>query len=194
MRVSLPGPVARYATAHATFVNELNNVLLYTAGTLVYVLRSIGWQVYLKVFSKLSSSISISNSDENWNTILQFLTEQVRVDTTSYVCASSIHCIPLNCGCLPARYFRVCQPMRNHALTHGGTAGYLSFGPMAQCVVHALKGLACRARAVPANLFAAHCEQRLRRLRSTCARLLCQAFLRMSRSQKTLYCFKGSKT
>ncbi len=26
-----------------------------------------------------------------------------------------------------------------------GTAGYLSFGPMAQCVVHALKGLACRA-------------------------------------------------
>ena len=26
------------------------------------------------------------------------------------------------------------------------TAGCLSFGPMAQCVVHALKGLACRAR------------------------------------------------
>ncbi len=25
------------------------------------------------------------------------------------------------------------------------TAGYLSFGPMALCVVHALKGLACRA-------------------------------------------------
>jgi hypothetical protein len=25
------------------------------------------------------------------------------------------------------------------------TLGYLSFGPMAQCVVHALKGLACRA-------------------------------------------------
>ncbi len=25
------------------------------------------------------------------------------------------------------------------------TAGYLNFGPMAQCVVHALKGLACRA-------------------------------------------------
>ena len=25
------------------------------------------------------------------------------------------------------------------------TAGYPSFGPMAQCVVHALKGLACRA-------------------------------------------------
>ncbi len=185
--------MARYATAHATFVNELNNALLYTAGTLVYVLRSIGWQVYFKVFSKLSSSISISNSDENWNTILQFLTEQVRVDTTAYVCAFSIHCIPLNGGCLPARarYFRVCQPMRNHALTHGGTAG---FGPMAQCVVHALKGLACRARAIPANLFAAHCEQRLRRLRSTCARLLRQAFLRMSRSQKTLYFFNGSKT
>ncbi len=25
------------------------------------------------------------------------------------------------------------------------TTGYLSFGPMAQCIVHALKGLACRA-------------------------------------------------
>ncbi len=29
------------------------------------------------------------------------------------------------------------------------TVGYLSFGPMAQCVVHALKGLACRARVTP---------------------------------------------
>ena len=31
------------------------------------------------------------------------------------------------------------------------TVGYLSFGPMAQCVVHALKGLACRARVTPAS-------------------------------------------
>ena len=28
---------------------------------------------------------------------------------------------------------------------HACTAGYLSFGPMAQCVVHAFKGLACLA-------------------------------------------------
>ena len=28
---------------------------------------------------------------------------------------------------------------------HTGTTGYLSFHPMAHCVVHALKGLACRA-------------------------------------------------
>ncbi len=40
-----------------------------------------------------------------------------------------------------------------------GTAGYLSFGPMAQCVVHALKGLACRARLAPASLPASHCKQ-----------------------------------
>ncbi len=32
------------------------------------------------------------------------------------------------------------------------TAGYLRFGPMAQCVVHVLKGLACRARVTPASL------------------------------------------
>ena len=31
------------------------------------------------------------------------------------------------------------------------TAGCLSFYPMAQCVVHALKGLACRARVTPAS-------------------------------------------
>ncbi len=31
------------------------------------------------------------------------------------------------------------------------TAGYLSFGPMTQCVVHALKGLACRARGAKAT-------------------------------------------
>ena len=40
-----------------------------------------------------------------------------------------------------------------------GTAGYLSFGPMAQCVVHALKGLACRARVTPAGSPASHCKQ-----------------------------------
>ena len=34
---------------------------------------------------------------------------------------------------------------RVHAYIHTYTAGHLSFHPMAQCVVHALKGLACRA-------------------------------------------------
>ncbi len=29
--------------------------------------------------------------------------------------------------------------------TSTATTGYLSFGPMAKCAVHALKGLACRA-------------------------------------------------
>ncbi len=35
----------------------------------------------------------------------------------------------------------------------------LSFRPMAQCVMHALKGLACRARVTPATLPASHCKQ-----------------------------------
>ncbi len=45
---------------------------------------------------------------------------------------------------------RLCQSFsRMHILYFGEvtapiTAGYLSVGPMAQCVVHALKGLACR--------------------------------------------------
>ena len=52
------------------------------------------------------------------------------------------------------------------------TAGYLSFHPFAQCVVHALKCLACRARVTPASLPASHCRRctalsRLRRLRFT---------------------------
>ena len=39
------------------------------------------------------------------------------------------------------------------------TAGYLSFGPMDQCVVHALKGLACCACVTPAGSPASHCKQ-----------------------------------
>ena len=39
------------------------------------------------------------------------------------------------------------------------TTGYLSFGPTAQCVVHALKGLACRARVTPVSSPASHCKQ-----------------------------------
>ncbi len=41
-----------------------------------------------------------------------------------------------------------------------GTDGYLSFGSMAQGVVHALKGLAFRARVNPASSPASHCKQR----------------------------------
>ena len=40
-----------------------------------------------------------------------------------------------------------------------GTTGCLSFHPIVQCVVHALKGLACRARVTPASSPASHCEQ-----------------------------------
>ncbi len=39
------------------------------------------------------------------------------------------------------------------------TAGYLSFHPMAQCAVHALKGLAYRACVTPASSPAAYCKQ-----------------------------------
>ena len=49
----------------------------------------------------------------------------------------------------------------------GDTAGYLSLGPLAQCVVHALKGLTCRARVTPASSPSASSAQRSRRLRST---------------------------
>ena len=53
------------------------------------------------------------------------------------------------------------------------TAGYLSFHPIVQCVVHALKGLACHARVNPASSPgpASHCSasgaQRSRCLRFT---------------------------
>ncbi len=55
------------------------------------------------------------------------------------------------------------------------TAGYLSCGPLDQCVVHALKGLACRARVslwlarLPRT---ASSTQRSRHLRSTRAAAL----------------------
>ena len=39
------------------------------------------------------------------------------------------------------------------------TTGYTRFGPMAQFVVHALKGLACRSRVTTASLPASHCKQ-----------------------------------
>jgi hypothetical protein len=64
------------------------------------------------------------------------------------------------------------------------TARYLSFDPMAQCVVHTLKGLACRARATQASSPASHCKQCLALtspLLHACAR---QSFLCSLRSQK----------
>ncbi len=50
---------------------------------------------------------------------------------------------------------------RSNGMIQSGscTTGYLSFGPMAQCVVHALKGLACRARVTPASSPASHYKQ-----------------------------------
>ena len=46
-----------------------------------------------------------------------------------------------------------CRIVRQHI------NGCLRFDLMAQCVVHALKGLACRAHVAPARLPASHCKQ-----------------------------------
>ncbi len=54
---------------------------------------------------------------------------------------------------------KVCCFDCNVMIARVHTAGYLSFGPMTQCVVHALKGLACRARVTPASAPASHCQQ-----------------------------------
>ena len=71
------------------------------------------------------------------------------------------------------------------------TVGYLSFGPMAQCVVHALKGLACRARVTPASSPASHCKQCLGAHVAFAPRArLHQSFSRTLTSQKTLSCFQ----
>ena len=83
---------------------------------------------------------------------------------------------------------RQCQSfvrMLTHCLSTSATptAGFLSFHPMAQCVVHALKGLACRARVTPASspasVLSAHVAC------APCARLR-QSFSRTLTSQKTL--------
>ncbi len=50
-----------------------------------------------------------------------------------------------------------CQRYSPMSATH--TTRYVSFGPTAQCVVHVLKGLACRARVTPASSPASHCKQ-----------------------------------
>ena len=53
------------------------------------------------------------------------------------------------------------QRQRKQHVTHPDlvTARYLSFGTMAQCVVHALKGLTCRVRVTLASSPASHCKQ-----------------------------------
>ncbi len=74
------------------------------------------------------------------------------------------------------------------------TTGYLSFGPMAQCVVHALKGLTCRARATPASSPArtastAKCSRRLRSTSTAVPALLAHAEV-----TNNIIFFHGSKT
>ncbi len=58
------------------------------------------------------------------------------------------------------------RPLRTQthcqSASYDSTTGCLSFHPMAQCVVHALKGLACRARVTQASSPASHwrhCKQ-----------------------------------
>ena len=58
-----------------------------------------------------------------------------------------------------AAHFSMFTEQRHQYRQFYATVGYLSFGPMAQCVVHALKGLACRARVTPASSPASHCKQ-----------------------------------
>ncbi len=63
------------------------------------------------------------------------------------------------------------------------TAGYLSFQPMIQCVMHALKGLACRARVTPASSPASHCKQYSALTSPSLHAWLRQSFSRTLRSQ-----------
>ena len=82
------------------------------------------------------------------------------------VTSASLHASPCSCealtspachacGCPSSFRTRFCDINQNWKYT----AGCLSFRPMAQCVVHALKGLACCARVTPASLSASHCKQ-----------------------------------
>jgi hypothetical protein len=69
--------------------------------------------------------------------------------------------------------------------------GYLSFGPMVQCVVHALKGLACHARVslrlarLPRTASSAKRSRRLRSMRAAAPVLLAHAEV-----TKTYYYFQ----
>ncbi len=54
---------------------------------------------------------------------------------------------------------QTCAPVRATLQLSIHTTGCLSFHHMAQCAVHALKGLAFRARVTPASSHASHCKQ-----------------------------------
>jgi hypothetical protein len=58
-------------------------------------------------------------------------------------CSGDVLASPASHACGCASPVRACVSFRENVPY---TVGYLCFGPMAQCVVHALKGLACRAR------------------------------------------------
>ena len=83
------------------------------------------------------------------------------------VSAESVHCIELT------------------------TTGYHRFGPIAQCVVHALNGLACRARVTPATVAhlprTASSARRSRRRRSTC--VAAPGLLAYTEVTKIIICF-----
>ena len=76
-----------------------------------------------------------------------------------------------------------------------GTFEYRSFRPMAQCVVHALKGLACRARATPASSPASHCKQYSALTSPALHARGCTSPSRARHGHKNYnICFNGSKT
>ncbi len=54
---------------------------------------------------------------------------------------------------------------------HCSTAGYLRFHHMAQCVAHALKGMACRARVTPASSPSLHARLLLAHAKVTATEL-----------------------
>ena len=54
---------------------------------------------------------------------------------------------------------RLCISSRSNTNIQQGTTWYLIVYLMAQCAVHALKGLTCRALATPASSPASHCKQ-----------------------------------
>ncbi len=68
-----------------------------------------------------------------------FLSQQVHLRATFHECEGGAEVLNIAVSCC--------------------TAGCLYFHPMAQCVVHTLKGLACRARVTPASSPASHCKQ-----------------------------------
>ncbi len=79
---------------------------------------------------------------------------------------------------------------KNRTSATPNTTGYLSVNPMAQCVVHALKGLACRARVTPASSPTALQAELSAHVAFAPRARLRQAFSHKLRSQKTYYLFQ----